>query len=136
MGARTKARKGALDILYESEMRGLAPGGSLAERQATDPSRVRDYTVELVTGVAEHCAEIDELIGAHAQGWTLDRMPAVDRNLLRIAVYELSYARSVPAPVVINEAVSLATELSTDASPSFVNGVLAAVAARSDSTIE
>jgi N utilization substance protein B len=129
MGARTKARKGALDILYESELRGLETGGSLAARQASEPNRVRAYTVELVAGVAAHRDEIDELIATHARGWTLDRMPVIDRNLLRIAVYELIYEKSVPGPVVINEAVSLATELSTDASPGFVNGVLAAVAA-------
>jgi N utilization substance protein B len=129
MGARTKARKSALDILYESELRGLEPGGTLAQRQANEPSRVRAYTAQLVGGVASHHDEIDRLIAAYARGWTLDRMPIVDRNLLRIAIYELLYERSIPPPVVIAEAVSLATALSTDASPSFVNGVLAAVAA-------
>jgi N utilization substance protein B len=127
MGARTKARKAALDILFESELRGLTSGASLDTRLAADPAAVRPYTADLVRGVAANVAEIDATISAHAHGWTLDRMPAVDRNLLRIAVFELTYGDPVPPAVVINEAVTLATELSTDASPSFVNGLLAAV---------
>jgi N utilization substance protein B len=129
MGARTKARKGALDILFESEMRGLPAGGSLEVRRTVDPAAVRPYTADLVRGVAANLAQIDATISAHAHGWTLDRMPAVDRNLLRIAIYELTYGEPVPAAVVISEAVSLATDLSTDASASFVNGLLAAVLA-------
>jgi transcription antitermination protein NusB len=129
MGARTKARKAALDILFESELRGLTSGASLDTRLAADPAAVRPYTADLVRGVAANLAEIDATISAHAHGWTLDRMPAVDRNLLRIAVFELIYGDPVPPAVVINEAVTLATELSTDASPSFVNGLLAAVIA-------
>jgi transcription antitermination protein NusB len=129
MGARTKARKGALDILFESELRGLPAGGSLEARTAADPAAVRLYTADLVRGVAANLAEIDATISAHAHGWTLDRMPAVDRNLLRIAIYELTYGEPVPPAVVISEAVALATDLSTDASASFVNGLLAAVLA-------
>jgi transcription antitermination protein NusB len=130
MGARTKARKAALDILFESELRGLTSGASLESRLAADPAAVRPYTADLVRGVAAHLAEIDATISRHAHGWTLDRMPAVDRNLLRIAIFELGYGTEpVPAAVVINEAVTLATELSTDASASFVNGLLAAVIA-------
>jgi len=128
MGARSKARRRALDILFESELRGLPTGGTLADREARGHPPINEYTVALVRGVAEHADEIDELISQRAAGWTLDRMPAVDRNLLRIAVYELRYEPDTPNEVVLSEAVDIARELSTDESPSFVNGVLAAIA--------
>jgi N utilization substance protein B len=128
MGARSKARRRALDILFESELRGLPTGGTLADRQAAGHPPINEYTAALVRGVAEHAAEIDAAIAAHAAGWTLDRMPAVDRNLLRIGVYELRYEPAVPDAVAMSEAVALARELSTDDSASFVNGVLAAIA--------
>jgi N utilization substance protein B len=128
MGARSKARRRALDILFESELRGLPTGGTLADRQARVDRPLNDYTVALVRGVAEHADEIDEVISQRAAGWTLDRMPAVDRNLLRIAVYELRYEPDTPNEVVLSEAVEIARELSTDDSPSFVNGVLSAIA--------
>lgn len=125
MGARTKARKRALDILFESELQGLPLGATLPDRQAKLDQPLNDYTVRLVRGVAEHRAEIDEAISKHSTGWPLDRMPAVDRNLLRIAVYELRYVDDVPAAVVLSEAVALAHDLSTDDSPGFINGLLA-----------
>jgi transcription antitermination protein NusB len=128
MGARSKARRRALDILFESELRGLPTGGTLADRQAAGHPPISDYTAELVRGVAEHADEIDQAIAAHAAGWSLDRMPAVDRNVLRIGVYELRHEPDIPNAVVLSEAVSLARELSTDDSGSFVNGVLAAIA--------
>ena len=128
MGARTKARKRALDILFESELRGLTPGGTLADRRETATPPIADYTVTLVEGVAANADEIDQAIATYASGWTIDRMPAVDRNILRIGVYELRHEPSVPRAVVLSEAVSLARELSTDDSPSFVNGVLAKIA--------
>ena len=128
MGARSKARRRALDILFESELRGLPTGGTLADRLAREDRPLNDYTVALVRGVTEHADEIDEVISQRAAGWTLDRMPAVDRNLLRIAVYELLYERDTPNEVVLSEAVEIARELSTDDSPSFVNGVLSAIA--------
>jgi N utilization substance protein B len=128
MGARTKARKRALDILFESELRGLPALATLAERREVAQPPVGDYTVTLVEGVAEHATEIDETIAAYSAGWTIDRMPAVDRNLLRIGVYELRHEPGVPRSVVLSEAVGLARELSTDDSPSFVNGVLAKIA--------
>jgi len=89
---------------------------------------VSAYAADLVRGVAAHAARIDELIGAYAEGWTLDRMPAVDRNVLRIGVYELFWAPDVPDGVAISEAVALAGDLSTEASPAFVNGLLARLA--------
>jgi N utilization substance protein B len=129
MGARSKARRRALDILFESELRGLPTGGTLGDRQARDERPISDYTVALVRGVAEHADEIDGLIAEHAAGWTLDRMPVDDRNVLRIGVYELRYEPDVPDEVVLAEAVGIVRELSTDDSSSFVNGVLAAIAA-------
>jgi N utilization substance protein B len=128
MGARTKARKRALDILFESEQRGLASGATLQERRDAAEPALNDYTVTLVEGVTEHRDEIDAEITAYAEGWTLQRMPAVDRNLLRLGVFELRYSDSVPDAVALSEAVSLARELSTEDSPTFVNGVLARIA--------
>jgi len=125
MAARSKARKRALDILFEAEVREEPVLELLAERTAAADPPVSDYAGELVRGVHVHAAQIDELLAAYAQGWTLDRMPAVDRNILRIGVYELMWNDSVPDPVAISEAVALAGELSTDDSSSFVNGLLA-----------
>ncbi len=127
MGARTKARKRALDILFESELRGLETGATLEERRQT-VAALNIYTVTLVEGVMAHRDEIDELLGSHSEGWPLDRMPAVDRNLLRIGVFELRYVDEVPDAVAMSEAVSLARELSTEGSPAFVNGLLAKIA--------
>lgn len=127
-GARAKARKRALDLLFESEQRGVPPAVTLADRVAHGEAPSNPYTETLVIGVAEHQSALDALIAQHSQGWPLERMPAVDRVLLRIAAYEIRYVDEVPAPVAIDQAVSLARELSTDESPAFVNGVLAAVA--------
>ncbi|TDC49642.1 transcription antitermination factor NusB [Jiangella ureilytica] len=124
MPARSRARKRALDILYESEMRGLTLGATLSHRMATAEQPLNEYTVQLVEGVIAHRERIDELISTYAEGWTLERMPAVDRNLLRIGVYEVLYRDDVPDPVALDEAVSLARDLSTDQSPTFVNGLL------------
>jgi transcription antitermination protein NusB len=130
MGARTKARKRALDVLFESELRGLPLDATLAAQQAVDAERpLNDYTVRLVQGVAERRSDIDDTIERYATGWSLARMPAVDRNLLRIGVYELRYVDEVPAAVALSEAVALARELSTEESPAFVNGLLASIAA-------
>ncbi len=128
MPARSKARKRALDILFEAELRGIPVPDLLAERMTQGSPPMSAYAAELVRGVVEHAARIDELIAAYAEGWTLDRMPAVDRNVLRIGVYELFWAPDVPDGVAISEAVALAGDLSTDASPAFVNGLLARLA--------
>jgi transcription antitermination protein NusB len=127
--ARSKARKRALDILFEAELRGTPVLELLAERITLGSPPVPAYAADLVRGVAVHAARIDELIAEYAEGWTLDRMPAVDRNVLRIGVYELLWAGDVPDGVAISEAVLLARDLSTDASPAFVNGLLARIAA-------
>ncbi|MFI7613049.1 transcription antitermination factor NusB [Nonomuraea terrae] len=125
MSARGKARRRALDILFESELRSEDPLKILAERVARQEPPVNEYTSTIVEGVARHRARIDELITTYAEGWTLDRMPAVDRNLLRGGTYELLWMPGVPEGVVISEWVHLAGELSTDESPQFVNGLLA-----------
>jgi N utilization substance protein B len=122
--ARGKARKRALDVLYEADLRGVDPIGTMADRLAQADPPVPDYTVELVEGVTGRRVRIDELIATYSEGWTLDRMPPVDRNLLRVAIYELLWCDSVPDAVAISEAVELAKDLSTDESPRFVNGLL------------
>ena len=125
MAARSKARKRALDILFEAELRGLPTLELLSERQSLGEVPVQPYAAELVRGVASHRERIDELISWNLVDWTMERMPAVDRNILRIGVYELLWADDVPDGVAISEAVALAQDLSTDNSPVFVNGLLA-----------
>ncbi len=125
MAARSKARKRALDLLFEAEIRNIDVLDLLDQRSAEASPPVSGYAAELVRGVQAHRARIDELLSAHSQGWALDRMPAVDRNILRIAVYELFWAPEIPDAVAISEAVLLARDLSTDGSPAFVNGLLA-----------
>ena len=127
MSARTKYRKRALDILFESELRGLPLGGTLAERVEVNDPPVHPYTIQLVEGVIANAERIDALIAGNAHGWTLARMPVIDRNLLRIATYEITDVDDVPSAVAIAEAVELAKELSTDDSPNFINGVLSAI---------
>ena len=127
MAARTKARKRAVDVLYEAELRGRDRLDLLAERVEHGNPPVPQHTTRLVEGVAEHAAKIDELIDSHAKNWSLDRLPDVDRAILRMAVFELLWADDVPDAVVIDEAVELAKTLSTDDSPAYVNGVLGAI---------
>jgi transcription antitermination protein NusB len=124
MSARSKARKRALDVLFESEQRSAPVLETLAGRVAASDPPVSEYSVELVEGVVANQARIDELLGTYARDWSLDRMPAVDRALLRLATYELLWRDDVPDAVVIDEAVTLARSLSTDESPAFVNGLL------------
>ena len=123
---RSKARARALTVLYESEVRGLPLDGTLQQRLVDKDPPVADFTIALVRGVADHQERLDEVLTDYSQGWGLSRMPALDRNVLRLAVYELLFTE-VPGEVAVSEAVALVTELSTDESPSFVNGVLGAV---------
>jgi transcription antitermination protein NusB len=125
VAARSKARKRALDILFEAEIRGEPVLDLLAIRAQEASPPVPAYAAELVRGVHEHRQQIDQLLAEYAQGWTLDRMPAVDRNILRIGLQELLWNDDVPDAVAISEAVTLAGELSTDDSAAFVNGLLA-----------
>ncbi|MEV0679530.1 transcription antitermination factor NusB [Actinosynnema sp. NPDC050436] len=133
MGARSKARKRAVDVLYEADLRGVDAVTLLAERVGSpDVPPINDYTIGLVEGVTGHRARIDDLISEHAEGWTLQRMPGVDRAVLRVGLYELLWAADVPDAVAIDEAVELAKQLSTDDSPRFVNGVLGRIAVIAD----
>jgi transcription antitermination protein NusB len=129
VAARNKARKRAFQILFEADQRGTEPTAVLADwiRHArTDPRQppVNEFTMQLVEGYTKHAARIDELISTYAVGWTLDRMPVVDRSILRLGAYELIWEDEIPDAVVLDEAVQLAKEFSTDESPSFVNGLL------------
>ncbi len=129
---RHHARKRAVDLLFEAEARGLtaaevAEGRSALAAAKPEIDELNSYTVTVARGVTEHAAHVDDLISSHLQGWTLERLPAVDRAILRVAVWELLHATDVPEPVAVDEAVELAKELSTDDSPGFVNGVLGQV---------
>jgi N utilization substance protein B len=124
VAARSKARKRAVDVLYESDVRGIDPVETLRERIALADPPVNDFTIELIEGARAHQARIDEILSAYSEGWTIDRMPGVDRAVLRLGVYELLWRDDIPDAVVIDEAVELAKMLSTDESPRFVNGLL------------
>jgi transcription antitermination protein NusB len=129
VAARNKARKRAFQILFEAEQRDADPVTVMEDwiRLARTDDRqppVTEYTKQLVQGCAAHARRIDELLSGYAVGWTLDRMPVVDRNVLRLGTYELLWEDDVPDAVVLDEAVQLAKEFSTDESPSFVNGLL------------
>jgi N utilization substance protein B len=130
VAARTKARKRALDLLFEAEQRGVNAADLLRERLAAPVTEapLSEFTADLVMGVVEHWGQVDELIATYSQGWTLKRMPAVDRAILRLGAYEVLFSTDVPEPVAISEWVGLATELSTDDSPRFVYGLLARLA--------
>lgn len=123
MSARSKSRKRALDVLYEADLRGAAIADVVSRRDTP----LDEFAQGLVDGVAAHRSRIDELIETYSQGWDLDRMPTVDRNLLRIAIYEILYVQEVPDAVAIDEALELARSLSTDESSTFINGILGQV---------
>jgi N utilization substance protein B len=128
MGARSKARKRALDILFEADQRGLDPLTLMADqiKRGTQGSPLAEleYSGQLVRGVVERSERIDELLTTYSHGWTIERMPAVDRAVLRLGTWELLFNDDVPDAVAIDEAVELARSLSTDDSPGFVNGLL------------
>jgi N utilization substance protein B len=131
MGSRRKARKRALDVLYQADLRDDPIGPTLTAYIGTLPPPVPEhlgYTTALVEGVDEHLDRIDERLASYAEGWTIDRMPLIDRNLARIAIFELVYRDDVDDPVAITEAVELAKTLSTEESPRFLNGVLGRIA--------
>ena len=130
MGARTKSRKRALDILFEADQRGVNVQGLLVERLARPMAQTAlpEYAVTLVEGVVRNWSEINDLLATYSQGWTVERMPAVDRAILRLATWELLHSDEVPEAVTISEAVALAKDLSTDDSPAFINGLLGRIA--------
>lgn len=128
MGARTKSRKRALDVLYAADLRGKEPGEISSDRLRSDDS----YESLLVNGVLLNSKEIDAFISSHSKDWEIDRISTVDRNILRIALFELLYCPDVPVDVAISEALELATSLSSDDSPGFINGILANVSKKRD----
>ena len=131
MSARAKARKRALDFLYEADIRGGDPLTLIAERAVEDISQISqaEYSLLLIEGVQAHRAKIDELITTYAQGWDMDRMPAVDRNILRIAIFEILWEQDLDDQIAASQAVEFAKELSTDDSAGYINGVLGRIIA-------
>jgi transcription antitermination protein NusB len=127
MAARSKARKRALDVLFEADVRGTNPTRTLADWVSRADPPVQEYAQGLVEGVVANQVRIDEVLSTYAEDWSLERMPPVDRAVLRVALYELLWCESIPDAVAIDEAVELAKSLSTDASPGFVNGLLSRV---------
>jgi N utilization substance protein B len=133
MSARSKARKRALDLIFAAEARGRVASNLLDEQIAAGEGPANDYTVTLVRGVTDNRTRLDQLITQYSEGWTLTRMPAVDRNVLRLAIYEILFVEDVPDAVAISEALTLVRDLSTDESPSFVNGILGTISRDKDS---
>ena len=137
MSARSKARKQALDLLYETDIRGTDLVTTLLERdvpsEGPDARPIREYTRELVNGVSDNRRKIDELITTYAQGWDMDRLPAVDRNILRLGIYEIVWSADLDDGIAIDEALTLARELSTDESAGYIHGVLGRISSIKDS---
>ncbi|WP_028278646.1 transcription antitermination factor NusB [Arthrobacter sp. H5] len=124
MSARSKARRRALDILFEAEQRSVTAVEALQGRREKTDMIIASYSVEIIEGVVAQSEQIDEFLTTYSQGWSLERMPAVDRMILRVGAWELLYNDDVPDSVAVSEAVQLATMLSTDESPAFINGLL------------
>lgn len=129
MAARSKARKRALELLFEAEQRSLNVGDLLEQRLAVPTTQhpLPDYTAELIRGVLQRWSEIDEVLTTYSHGWPLERMPSVDRAVLRLGTWEIVWNDDVPDAVAIAEAVVLVQGMSTDESPKFVNGMLARI---------
>jgi N utilization substance protein B len=132
VSARNKARKQSLDLLYESDIRGKDSTDLLTLRdvveEGPDARPIREYTKNLISGVNQHKRKIDELISTYARDWDMDRLPAVDRNILRIGIFEILWQEDVPEAVAIDEALALAKELSTEESAGYIHGVLGRIA--------
>lgn len=135
MSSRRQERRLAIEILFQADVTGK-DGRAVLAGWVESGRTVPPFTRELVEGVTDHLAELDETIGAHSEGWTIDRMASVDRTVLRAAVYELAFDRAVPVGVAIDEAVRAAKDLSTDDSGRFVNGVLGKIASELDPKAE
>jgi len=132
VSARSKARKQSLDLLYEADIRGTVALEILESRDieevGPDARPIREYTKELISGISEHSRKIDELISTYAQGWDMDRLPAVDRNILRLGIFELLWGRELTDSIIIDEALTLAKDLSTEESAGYIHGVLGRIA--------
>lgn len=137
MSARSKARKQALDLLYEADIRGSSALELLQSRDVIedgpDARPIREFTKELISGISTNSRKIDELITTYAQGWDMDRLPAVDRNILRLAIYEIVWSSDLADGIAIDEALSLAKELSTDESAGYIHGVLGKISSIKES---
>lgn len=137
MSARSKARKQSLDLLYEADIRKIDILQLMTERdlldEGPDARPIREFTRELISGVSEHKRKIDELITTYAQGWDMDRLPAVDRNILRLAIFEIVWSSELPDAVAIDEALTLAKDLSTEESAGYIHGVLGRIASIKES---
>ena len=137
MSARSKARKRALDLLYEGDIRSTSPAELLAAREVmeegADARPIREYTRELIAGIEQHRRKIDELIATYARGWDMDRLPVVDRNILRLGIYEILWAVQLDDAIAIDEALTLAKELSTDESAGYIHGVLGRISSIKES---
>ena len=138
MSARSKARKQTLDLLYESDIRGTSALETLESRkdiveEGPDARPIRDYTKELIAGIDSHKRKIDELISTYAQGWDMDRLPALDRNILRLGIYEIVWSTDLADGIAIDEALTLAKELSTDESAGYIHGVLGRISSIKES---
>ena len=137
MSARSKARKQTLDLLYEADIRGASAADLLAQRdiveEGPDARPIREFTKTLIAGVTENKRKIDELIATYAQGWDMDRLPAVDRNILRLGIYEIVWSADLDDGIAIDEALTLAKELSTDESAGYIHGVLGRISSIKES---
>jgi N utilization substance protein B len=137
VSARSKARKQALDLLYEADIRGSSALELLQSRdvieEGPEARPIRDFTKDLITGISTNSRKIDELITTYAQGWDMDRLPAVDRNILRLAIYEIVWSTDLADGIAIDEALTLAKELSTDESASYIHGVLGKISSIKES---
>ncbi|MEI6869533.1 MAG: transcription antitermination factor NusB [Actinomycetota bacterium] len=137
MSARSKARKQTLDLLYEADIRSLSATDLLALRDVVedgpDARPIREFTKSLVIGVTENKRKIDELIATYAQGWDMDRLPAVDRNILRLGIFEIVWSADLDDGIAIDEALTLAKELSTDESAGYIHGVLGRISSIKES---
>jgi transcription antitermination protein NusB len=132
VSARGKARKRALDFLYEAEIKKLSALSLFSERGSTELSQ-EPYVKVLLSGVEEHIQKIDELINTYAQDWDMDRMPAIDRNILRISIFEILWVAEIDLRIACDQAVELAKSLSTDESSKYINGVLGRIIKLKDS---
>ncbi len=133
MSSRTKSRKRAIDALFAADLRGISPQETLTEAKDANSDRqnqdeIFGYASEIVTGFDSHRDEVDAYLEAYSQGWSIERMPAVDRAIMRVATWEIVFNDDIPDAVAVNEAVELAKEYSTDDSPGFINGLLQKIA--------
>jgi N utilization substance protein B len=139
VSARSKARKQTLDLLYEADIRSTSAADLLALRdvieEGPDARPIREFTKLLIAGVTENRRKIDELISTYAQGWDMDRLPAVDRNILRLGIYEIVWSADLDDGIAIDEALTLAKELSTDESAGYIHGVLGRISSIKDSIV-